>query len=173
MKTLKIIALSAAIILASALQAQISVNVQLGAAPQWGPVGYTDVRYYYLPDVETYYDVQNSMFIYYNGRKWVRQRNLPRQYRNYDLYNGYKVVINDYNGNSPYKHHKDYKHKYYKGYRGKEQKNIGQRPEHRNSNVSRSYKSDNERFDDKKSDKHSNNKHSNHDNGKNKKKKHD
>ncbi len=166
MKTLKIIALSAALILAGALQAQISVNVQLGAAPQWGPVGYNNVRYYYLPDVETYYDVQNSSFIYYNGKTWVHQRNLPNQYRNYDLYKGYKVVMNDYHGNSPYIHHNEYKNKYYKGYHGKEQKNIGKRPEYKNSNVSHSYKSNNERFDSKKSDKHGNNKHSNHDNGK-------
>ncbi len=170
MKTLKIIALSAALILASALQAQISVNVQLGKAPQWGPVGYTDVRYYYLPDVEAYYDVRHSRFIYYNGKKWVRQHNLPRQYRNYDLYHGYKVVMNDYRGNAPYNYHKDYKYKYPKGYRGKEQKNIGQRSKHRNSDVSHSYKYNNERFDGNKKDKHKNNKHSNHDNGKNRKK---
>ena len=170
MKTLKIIALSAVLILASALQAQITVNVQLGTAPQWGPVGYTDVRYYYLPDVETYYDVQNSRFIYYNGKKWVHQRNLPRQYINYDLYNGYKVVMTDYRGNAPYKYHKDYKYKYPKGYHGKEQKNIGKRPETKNLNVNYSTPSKNKHEDDKYKSGNKASKLSKHDNGKNHKK---
>ncbi len=133
-KSLKFIAIGILFFLAHAGQAQISVNVNLGAPPQWGPAGYNDVQYYYLPDVEAYYDVPSSKFIYYSGGIWVRRATLPSRYRTYDLYNGYKVVMTDYRGNTPYTHFKEHKSKYAKGYRGQPQKNYGERPEHRNSN---------------------------------------
>lgn len=128
MKTLKYLILGIGLIFAGEAQAQLSVNVNVGTPPLWGPVGYSNVRYYYLPDVEAYYDVQSSNFIYYSGNTWVRRTYLPRQYRNYDLYNGYKVVMSDYRGNAPYKYYKQHKVKYSKGYRGNHQKTIGNRP---------------------------------------------
>ncbi|NEW80494.1 MAG: hypothetical protein GZ086_13950, partial [Gelidibacter sp.] len=91
MKALKYTILGIALFFASGMQAQISVNLNVGSPPQWGPSGYSDARYYYLPDVHSYYDVQTSRFIYYSGNSWVHRKSLPNQYRNYDLYNGYKV----------------------------------------------------------------------------------
>jgi len=67
MKTLNILITGALLVLTIAVQAQVSVSVNIGSPPPWGPAGYTEVRYYYLPDVEAYYDVQTSMFIYYGG----------------------------------------------------------------------------------------------------------
>jgi hypothetical protein len=107
------------------LQAQVSVNVNIGAGPAWGPSGYTAVNYYYLPDIEAYYDVRATEFIFLSNGGWIRSRNIPNQYRNYNLYNGYKVVLNDYRGTTPYINFKTHKTKYYKGYKGKPQKNIG------------------------------------------------
>lgn len=127
MKTLKQIVFVIAILTSFSLKAQVSVNVNIGSPPQWGPAGYDGERYYYLPDVECYYDVQQSTFIYYERNVWVRRTYLPNRYRNYDLYNGYKVVINNYRGDSPYTNFKDHKMKYAKGYRGGPQKTIGNR----------------------------------------------
>ena len=129
MKSIKLITLGIALFLTSVLQAQLSINIHLGTPPQWGPQGYSEARYYYLPDVEAYYDVRTSQFIYIVGRTWVHRTYLPTRYKNYDLYNGYKVVMTDYHGNTPHQFHKIYKVKYAKGYRGHEQKNIGHRPE--------------------------------------------
>ena len=98
----------------------------------WGPVGYTGARYYYLPDVESYYDVQSSMFIYYSGGAWIHRAYLPERYRGYDLYGGYKVVMKDYRGNAPYTHFNEYKKKYTRGYHGETQRTIGVRPENKN-----------------------------------------
>jgi hypothetical protein len=128
MKAIKFIILGIGLIFASEAQSQISVNLNIGTPPQWGPSGYSNVRYYYLPDVEAYYDVQKSNFIYISGNSWVRRSQLPNHYRNYDLYNGYKVVMTDYRGNAPHSYFKQHKVKYAKGYRGKSQKNIGHRP---------------------------------------------
>lgn len=131
MKTLKLIVFGMMMTLAFSLQGQLSVRVNVGTPPSWGPSGFNNERYYYLPDIETYYDVQNSSFIYFSGNRWIHSRALPARYRNYDLYGGYKVVMNGYRGNTPYLHFNDYRNRYGKGYRGREQHNIGERHDNR------------------------------------------
>ena len=128
MKTLKLIAaLIILLVSTNTMQAQVSVDVNLGNPPSWGPAGFSAVDYYYLPDVQSYYDIKAKQFIYLGDGQWVRSRNLPNQYRNYDLYNGYKVVLNDYRGTKPYNNFNKHKVKYFKGYKGKPQKTIGSR----------------------------------------------
>ncbi|HMI07488.1 MAG TPA: hypothetical protein VK528_08075, partial [Flavobacterium sp.] len=129
MKTIRLFATAIIIVIGiSKSAAQVSVNVNIGAPPAWAPVGYETAEYYYLPDVESYYDVRASRFIYFGNGQWVRTRYLPRPYRHYDLYNGYKVVLTDYHGPSPYVHFKEHKVKYYKGFHGPPQHTIGVRP---------------------------------------------
>jgi len=134
MKTLRLIIVGLLLVFAGSAKAQISVNVNIGNPPLWGPVGYPAVRYYYIPDVEAYYDVTSSQFIYFNGVSWIHRTYLPSRYKNYDLYHGYKVVMIDYHGNKPYSNFKDYKIKYAKGYHGQPQKTYGERPENKKSN---------------------------------------
>ena len=92
-------------------QAQVNVNVSfnVNAQPDWGPSGYDNVNYYYMPDIETYYYVPKHQFIYLSGGNWVFAASLPYRYRSYDLYRGYKVVINE---PRPYYHHANYKTRY-------------------------------------------------------------
>jgi hypothetical protein len=113
--------LAASLLLLSTLgsKAQVNVNVNIGAQPLWGPTGYDVVEYYYLPDLQMYYYVPSHQFVYLNGSNWVHARSLPARYRGYDLYSGYKVVINE---PKPYLHFTDHKVKYagYKGAKGKQ-----------------------------------------------------
>jgi hypothetical protein len=133
MKSLKIFTLATLLLFASnGMQAQVSVNVNLGKQPSWGPVGYSAVDYYYIPDIQAYYDVRATQFIYLNGGNWIRSNRLPQKYRNYDLYRGHKVVLNDYRGTQPYSQYKFHKQKYYKGY-GKPQKTIGYKNKERHN----------------------------------------
>ncbi len=141
MKILKLVILGIALFIVGTLKAQVAVTVNLGIAPMWGPVGYSSAQYYYLPDVEAYYDIPSRMFIYQSGGVWVHRTYLPSRYRNYDLYNGYKVVMTDYHGSRPYYQHKDYKRKYAKGYHGPAQHNIGERPGNGNYNGKPQYNS--------------------------------
>ncbi|WDO11901.1 hypothetical protein MH928_11230 [Flavobacterium sp. WW92] len=128
MKSSKRLIFGMLLLISAISQAQVNVNVNIGNPPAWGPVGYTDVRYYYIPDIETYYDIQTSDYIYISKGKWIHGRTLPVAYRNYDLYGGYKVVLTDYRGNTPYANFKAHKIKYAKGYKGKPQKTIGAKP---------------------------------------------
>jgi hypothetical protein len=114
-------------------QAQVSISLNIGTPPSWGPEGNDNSRYYYLPDIDTYYDVAQRQYIYDNNGRWIRESRLPARYRQYDLYKGYKVVLNDYKGDTPNIYHNKHRENYPKGYHGKPQKNRGNKPEKNNS----------------------------------------
>lgn len=98
----------------SQAQVSMSLNINIGTQPLWGPVGYDYVEFYYLPDIEVYYWVPRRQFVYFYGGRWVFASTLPARYRHYDLYAGYKVVINEPRA---YLHFRQHKVKYlpYKG----------------------------------------------------------
>jgi hypothetical protein len=92
-----ILALIAAVLLSSTAFAQpsVSVNFNVDRQPIWGPTGYDHVEYYYLPDLDVYYYVPQHKFFYSEGARWRSGSSLPSRYRGYDLYNAYKVVVNE------------------------------------------------------------------------------
>jgi hypothetical protein len=85
----------------------VNVNVNVDAQPNWGPAGYDYVNYY-MPDIETYYYVPRHQFVY-KWRKMDFASSLPERYHSYDIYRGYKVVVNEHR---PYLHHEVYRSKY-------------------------------------------------------------
>ncbi|MEI6682470.1 MAG: hypothetical protein WCO44_07570 [Bacteroidota bacterium] len=165
MKFLKLFLFSLVLFFAQAEgKAQFSVSLNLGAPPMWGPSGVAEAHYYYLPDVEAFYDINASMFIYYGDGAWIHRSYLPARYKNYDLYGGYKVVMNDYHGNTPYTHFREYKGRYAKGYHGHPQKTIGERPGRGNQGENRPHETNHENRDNGGHDSHNSDQHG-HDNG--------
>ena len=75
--------------------AQIKVNVNIGSQPVWGPTGYDYAKFYYLPDLDMYYDVNRKEYMYNENNRWIYINHLPDRYRNYDLFKGYKVVFKE------------------------------------------------------------------------------
>lgn len=134
MKKLKFFMVGIFLFVSILMQSQVSINVTIGTPPQWGPVGYSNIQYYYLPDVQAYYDIRTSQFIFISNGIWIRSRYLPGPYRNYDLYSGYKVVLNNYHGSYPYHYFDSHKTKYHKGYRGRPQQTIGRNPNYHDNN---------------------------------------
>ncbi|MCW3128353.1 MAG: hypothetical protein JWO03_4011 [Bacteroidetes bacterium] len=114
-KTMFLIVLLSTILVTQQAHSQASISVNIGVQPVWGPVGYDYVNYYYIPDIDAYYDVPNRVYIYQDGGVWVRRPSLPPAFVGYDLYHGYKVVIND---RDPWLRHDVYRNKYvvYKGH---------------------------------------------------------
>ena len=100
-------------------QVRVNVNVNIGNQPLWGPVGYDYVEYYYLPDIDVYYWVPRHQYVYISGDRWIFATSLPLRYRSYDMYTGYKVVINEPKAYLHYQKHK-IKYKPYKCYYGKQ-----------------------------------------------------
>lgn len=75
-----------------AQRAEISLNINL---PAWAPY-YNNpnlVRYYYLPDIECYYDVVNREFIYMEDGEWMFGRSLPPVYAWFNLNNCFVVTL--------------------------------------------------------------------------------
>jgi hypothetical protein len=99
------------IFLAAPVKAQLSVGIgiNISSQPTWGPTGYDNVQYYYLPDIDCYYYVPQHLFFFQSGGGWISSSNLPPQYAGYNLYGGYKVVINE---DRPYMHDQDFRARY-------------------------------------------------------------
>ena len=96
-------------------QVRLSIGVNIGAQPEWGPVGYDRADFYYMPDIGVYYDVPAHQYVYMSHDVWVRQDYLPVRYHDYDVYNSYKVVINR---PQPWRYDADYRMRY-ANYRGR------------------------------------------------------
>lgn len=93
--------------------------VNINSQPEWGPTGYNYVEYYYIPDIETYYYVPKHQYIYLSNHKWTFS-SLPPKYREVDLYNCYKVVLNE---QKPFLRFKQHKEEFAK-YKGQKQHSI-------------------------------------------------
>lgn len=98
-------------------QLKINFNLNISSQPDWGPTGYNHAEYYYFPDIDAYYYVPGHQYVYLQNNAWIRTTTLPARYRNFDVYNSYKVVLNQ---PEPWKNAASVRAKYarYKGHRG-------------------------------------------------------
>jgi hypothetical protein len=118
MKNMRKIALISALALSGIIynnaSAQVRVNVGFNLG---GPVvvqrpvavaSYAD-DYYYLPEVDAYYSVGESMYYYNDGYNWIPAAYLPGSYRNYNWRNVRRVEVHAYR---PYMNHNVYRTRY-------------------------------------------------------------
>lgn len=75
--------------------------------PQWAPPYYEGARYYYLPDIESYYDLSMNEFIFLDNGRWYYSRNIPSIYAGFDLNDCFAIVLNN-NVYEPWMHHQYY-----------------------------------------------------------------
>ena len=108
MKSVKYFLLLAAVILAAAQFSSCTAPYVSGTMqytnPAWAPAYAAGTRYYYLPDIETYYDLSSQDFVYLDNGQWQFSAGLPSMYNDYNLYSGFAVSLN--NGvYQPWMHH--------------------------------------------------------------------
>ena len=125
MKKLKLLLLIAVFTIVNTVYSQVKVDINYGKPPVWAPATAVPAKYYYLPEIDTYYDVPAERYIYLRNGKWFRSAALPAHYRTYNLKNGKTVYLTDYNGNAPYTLYKTHKVKYGKVYHKKHVDNKG------------------------------------------------
>lgn len=126
MKTLKLISIGIVLFATNMVQSQVSIHVNIGTPIIRVPIVQASVDYYYLPEVQAYYDVREANYVYLNQGNWCRARYLPGIYRNYDIQHcSNKVVLYDYHGSRPYEHYNNHKVKYAKSYKEKNNKSNG------------------------------------------------
>jgi len=88
---------------------QIYVQPAVVTPPDWAPPydNPAGVQYYYIPDIECYYDVWNHEFVYMENGRWLFSPVLPAMYASYDLLHGHVVVL-DRMVHQPWLHHELY-----------------------------------------------------------------
>ena len=114
MKKYRILAFSAVLLLSASLFTGCmmmspvrTVTTVSYENPQWAPPYYSGARYYYVPDLELYYDLSAREFIFLMDGRWNFSPYLPAMYRNYDLNNSFCIVMN-VNVYKPWLHHQYY-----------------------------------------------------------------
>lgn len=126
-KLILLSAIAAGAMFTTKANAQIGVSLGLHFGGGRGPVGhvvvatpppvytapviyndYNDDDYYYLPDVDAYYDVTGNVYFYNDGSRWVSAAYLPG-YRDYNWRTARRFEIR---ANRPYLNHSYYSARY-------------------------------------------------------------
>ncbi len=82
-------------------------------------------RYYFYPNLLSYYDNKTSDYVYKLKSVWTRSKSLPNAYGGYSIYNNYRVEISDYKGDNPNEKIAEHK-KLYPYYRNDRQGKLAQ-----------------------------------------------
>ncbi len=72
----------------------------------------TEIRYYYFPNIQAYFDLNEKVYLYKDNGEWIEAEELPKYYGGYSLYNKARVSITDYVGDEPYLHLETHKKLY-------------------------------------------------------------
>lgn len=123
MKTFYI--LFATLFMASAQQsnAQSAVNPDLSYEAQMildeGAI--LDIRYYYYPNLQAYFDTETATYLYLKDGEWVEGKQIPSGIRGYSKNNGARVAIKDYSGDEPFEIFEQHKAQFPANYSTKRQ----------------------------------------------------
>ncbi|MGI4736728.1 MAG: hypothetical protein ACRYG7_16270 [Janthinobacterium lividum] len=91
----------------TAAHAQVGVNIQIGH-PAWGPAVPQGSQYYYVPEIDGYYDLAARNYIVQRNGRWNRFNSIP----GYNTANFHPVVVN-YRGNQPWSQYNDHHARYW------------------------------------------------------------
>jgi hypothetical protein len=69
------------------------------------------IRYYYYPNLETYFDTKRALYIHKENGSWITSELLTIS-RGYSSRNGFYVMIKGYTGDEPYTLFELHKQKY-------------------------------------------------------------
>ncbi|WP_191906442.1 hypothetical protein [Hymenobacter baengnokdamensis] len=89
-----------------AAQAQVSLGVNIGL-PAWGPPVPQGTQYYYIPEIDGYYDIYNGVYIVFQDGQWIQTPYLD----GYDPYYFHPVPIS-YAGPQPWLYINTYRSRY-------------------------------------------------------------
>jgi hypothetical protein len=93
---------------APSAHAQIGVNAQFGH-PAWGPAAPAGAQYYYVPEIDGYYDLAAQRYIVLRNGQWVPVATMP----GYNPASFHPVVV-DYRGRQPWAQYRDHHARYYR-----------------------------------------------------------
>ncbi len=110
---LVITGLSAMIFQSCASTFYVSNRPDIVRPPVWAPA-YENadlIHYYYLPDIQAYYDVYNQEYVYLEEGNWRFSAFLPNYYSGFNINNAFVIVLNS-QVHEPWMHHEIYESHY-------------------------------------------------------------
>jgi hypothetical protein len=114
MKKVHLLIVTVLMLFVAKSNAQLAVNISLGSRPVCHQNRYyyeDNVDYYFLPEIQAYFDNRSGAYVYFNSGGWVRSRYLPDYCRNYDINRGSRIAI-EYRGNAPYEYFYSHRQRY-------------------------------------------------------------
>lgn len=115
MKKIQLVFLTTILLFALKTTAQISVSINLGTRPVYhAPQRYyydDNIDYYFLPEIEAYFDNREGLFIYFSSNRWVRSQNLPDYCGDFNIDRCQRIAI-AYHGNSPFGDFENHRNRY-------------------------------------------------------------
>ncbi|MGI4740216.1 MAG: hypothetical protein ACRYG7_34020 [Janthinobacterium lividum] len=93
---------------APAAHAQVSVNASYGH-PAWGPAAPAGAQYYYVPEIDGYYDLQARNYLVQRNGRWLPVASV----QGYNPASFHPVVV-DYRGRQPWTQYRDHHAHYYR-----------------------------------------------------------
>lgn len=75
--------------------------------PNWAPEYHESVRYYYLPDIECYYDLSAGQYVYLRNGRWYNSNYFPSFYYDFNIDNCFVVILSS-DVYRPWMHHQYY-----------------------------------------------------------------
>jgi len=91
-----------------AAHAQVSINAQFGH-PAWGPAAPAGAQYYYVPEIDGYYDLAARNYLVQRNGRWVPVAAV----QGYNPTSFHPVVV-DYRCRQPWQQYRDHHARYYR-----------------------------------------------------------
>lgn len=103
-----------ALVLSSLLpqQAFAQTNKSNEIVPLFNRENNCQLRYYYYPNLEAFFDSQQMLYHYKIQTEWKTAEEIPNGYRGYSMFNKYNVTITDYDDDNICEQIAKYKKKY-------------------------------------------------------------
>ncbi|MDJ0364395.1 hypothetical protein QMK33_04470 [Hymenobacter sp. H14-R3] len=93
---------------APAAHAQVSLNAQFGH-PTWGPAAPAGAQYYYVPEIDGYYDLAARNYLVQRNGRWTPIASM----QGYNPSSFHPVVV-AYRGRQPWAQYNDHHARYYR-----------------------------------------------------------
>lgn len=119
MKKITYIVLGILIFSSYQFQAQVQIDTIYINSKSNTSSSFVEVRYYYFPNLQAYFDTKKGMYLYIKNGNWVTSENIDMNSRGYCLNNGFYEMIKDYLGDDPITQFESHKIKYPANYSSK------------------------------------------------------
>jgi hypothetical protein len=94
-------------------QAQVQLDTIYIRSKKIAPAStFVEVRYYYYPNLEAYFDTKIALYIYKEHGEWVKSETINASFRGYSLKNGQYVMLKGFTEDNPYTQIEEHKIKY-------------------------------------------------------------